>query len=168
MMHGLVGNVILLSNTPKQQTNIWSRHKYRYQNIERNNITIKNKAPDQRGWVLFYCNQRRTGEKMTTYQILSLCGCSSIVSAVLGFCISKIVTYKKENDALKKGIQALLRAQMISDYNKWSAKGYAPIYARQNFQNVWDNYHNLGANGVMDDIKDKFMALPTPPDGVIN
>ena len=105
---------------------------------------------------------------MTTYQILSLCGCSSIVSAIMGFCISKVVSYKKENDALKKGIQALLRAQMISDYNKWSAKGYAPIYARQNFQNVWDNYHNLGANGVMDDIKNKFMALPTPPDGVIN
>lgn len=63
-------------------------------------------------------------------------------------------------DATKLGIQALLRAQMISDYNKWSSKGYAPIYARDNFENVWKQYHALGANGVMDDIHDKFMALP--------
>lgn len=105
---------------------------------------------------------------MTIYQILCLCGFSSLGSAIMGALITKVVSYKKENDALKKGIQALLRAQMISDYNKWTAKGYAPIYARQNFQNVWDNYHNLGANGVMDDIKNKFMALPTPPDGVVN
>lgn len=106
--------------------------------------------------------------KMTTYQILCLCSVSSVSSAIIGALITKLVSIKKENTALKRGLQALLRAQMINDYNKWSAKGYAPIYARQNFQNCWDNYHDLGANGVMDDIKTKFLALPTPPDGVIN
>lgn len=105
---------------------------------------------------------------MTTYQILCLCSVSSISSAIIGALIQRLVSAKKENDALKKGLQALLRASMINDYNKWVSKGYAPIYARQNFQNVWDNYHNLGANGVMDDIKNKFLALPTPPDGVVN
>lgn len=105
---------------------------------------------------------------MTVYQILCLCGFTSLGSAVMGALITRVLNYRKENQALKKGLQALLRAQMINDYNKWSAKGYVPIYARQNFQNVWDNYHELGANGVMDDIKNKFMALPTPPDGSSN
>jgi len=105
---------------------------------------------------------------MTTYQILSLCGCSSVVSMLIGGLISKLVSYKKENNALKKGIQALLRAQMINDYNKWTAKGYAPIYARENFENCWKQYETLGENGVMNDIHMKFLALPTPPDGVIN
>ncbi len=50
---------------------------------------------------------------------------------------------------------------MISDYNKWSDRGYAPIYARQNFENCWGHYHTLGANGVMDDIHEKFLQLPT-------
>ena len=63
------------------------------------------------------------------------------------------------------GVQALLRAQMISEYNKWTERGYAPIYARQNFENCWTHYHALGANGVMDDIHNKFMALPTEPKG---
>ncbi len=50
---------------------------------------------------------------------------------------------------------------MISDYNQWSDKGYAPIYARENFENCWQQYHSLGANGVMDDIHEKFIELPT-------
>lgn len=105
---------------------------------------------------------------MTIYQILCLCSVSSVSGAIIGALIQRLVSIKKQNEALKKGLQALLRAQMINDYNKWTSKGYAPIYARQNFQNCWNNYHDLGANGVMDDIKDKFMALPTPADGVIN
>lgn len=62
---------------------------------------------------------------------------------------------------VKRGVQALLRAQMIHDYNKWTELGYAPIYARQNFENCWEQYHSLGANGVMDDIHRKFLELPT-------
>lgn len=105
---------------------------------------------------------------MTIYQILCLCGVSSLGSMVMGALITKIVSYKKENEALKKGLQALLRAQMVNDYNKWTSKGYAPIYARDNFENCWKQYEALGENGVMKDIHDKFMALPTPPDGVVN
>lgn len=105
---------------------------------------------------------------MSMYQVLSLCGCSSIVSAIIGGLITRLVSAKKENDALKKGVQALLRAQMINDYNKWSVKGYAPIYARENFENCWKHYEILGENGVMNNIHSKFLALPTPPDGAIN
>jgi len=105
---------------------------------------------------------------MTTYQVLSLLGCSSIVSMIIGALITRLVTFKKENDALKKGIQALLRAQMINDYNKWTTKGYAPIYARENFENCWKQYEALGVNGVMNDIHAKFLALPTPPEGTVD
>lgn len=74
---------------------------------------------------------------------------------------------KDETNAIKLGLQALLRAQMISEYNKWSELGYAPLYARQNFENCWEQYHSLGANGVMNNIHGKFLALPTikPKDG---
>lgn len=63
--------------------------------------------------------------------------------------------------ALKKGVQALLRAQMIVDYNHYAEKGFAPIYAKENFENCWLQYHALGANGVMNDIHERFMRLPT-------
>lgn len=64
-------------------------------------------------------------------------------------------------ELLKGGMQAQLRAQMVSDFYYWTAKGYAPIYARENFENVYTHYHGLGANGVMDDLHAKFLALPT-------
>lgn len=100
---------------------------------------------------------------MTVYQWLCLLGVPSLIAAVFG-CIRSTV---KANKALKTGLQALLRAQMVGDYNKWSDRGYAPIYARENFENCWGQYHSLGANGVMDDIHRKFLALPTEPPEVV-
>lgn len=63
--------------------------------------------------------------------------------------------------ALSDGLQALLRAQMISDYNHYAEKGFAPIYAREAFESCWTQYERLGGNGVMKDIHAKFLALPT-------
>lgn len=31
---------------------------------------------------------------------------------------------------------------------------------RDDFENCWKQYHALGANGVMDDVHKKFLALP--------
>lgn len=63
--------------------------------------------------------------------------------------------------ALQLGVQALLRAQMIQYYNHYHEKGYAPLYARESFENCWTQYEKLGKNGVMQDIRAKFLALPT-------
>ena len=68
---------------------------------------------------------------------------------------------KEDSSKTKAGLQALLRSELIAMFNKWSDKGYAPIYARENFENCYQRYHELGANGVMDDIYHKFYDLPT-------
>lgn len=91
---------------------------------------------------------------MTLYQWLCLLGVPAILAAIVKYLMAQIT-------GVRLGVQALLRAQMISDYNKWEERGYAPIYARQNFENCWKQYHALGANGVMDDLHAKFLALPT-------
>ena len=105
---------------------------------------------------------------MSWYQILALVGIPSIVTAVLNWVERRAI--RKENarirqsdktDALALGVQALLRAQMITDYNHYAEKGFAPIYARENFENCWKQYESLGGNGVMKDIHQKFLALPT-------
>lgn len=104
---------------------------------------------------------------MNTYQILCLLGIPTMILAGFKYLLSKIKKNAEDNEAVKKGVQALLRSEMISDYNKWSERGYAPIYARQNFENCWKRYHALGENGVMDDLHEKFLELPTePPEGV--
>lgn len=98
---------------------------------------------------------------MTIYQMLCIFSVPAAILAVYKMLIQQIKDVRAQNDAIKLGLQALLRAQLIADYNKWSEKGYAPIYARENFENCWRQYHALGANGVMDDIHERFRDLPT-------
>lgn len=98
---------------------------------------------------------------MTIYQWLCFLGIDAIVAAIIGWVLAAIKKDRADRIAMKAGLQALLRAQMISEYNKWEERGFAPIYARQNFENCWEQYHALGANGVMDDIHEKFLQLPT-------
>lgn len=100
---------------------------------------------------------------MTTFQILSLLGAGTIVSTVL---IAGWRYMRKTASSIKAimlGLQAVLRAQMIADYNHYKDKRYAPIYAKENFQNCWNQYEALGANGVMNHIYKEFMNLPTTP-----
>lgn len=67
--------------------------------------------------------------------------------------------------ALERGVQALLRAQMITYWNHYHDRGSAPIYARQSFVNLWEQYEKLGKNGVMEDLYKRFMALPMDKEG---
>lgn len=97
---------------------------------------------------------------MTIYEVLALLGAPSILFAILMYLLKRVKDNDKQNKATKKGIQALLRAQMISEFNKAKDKGYAPIYAKDNFENMWQNYHALGLNGVMDGIRERYMDLP--------
>lgn len=92
---------------------------------------------------------------------LSLLLGSGILFTLWGVIYNRI---KKKNDryeSLKLGVQALLRDKLYDKYDKYTELGYAPIRARENFENIWLQYHNLGKNGVMDDIHNRFMELPT-------
>ena len=89
---------------------------------------------------------------MNIYQLISVIGIPSILT-ILGF------IYKREK-SMRLGVQALLRAEMINDYYKYMEKGYAPLHAKENFENCYKQYHSLGANGFMDKLRDEFLALP--------
>lgn len=97
---------------------------------------------------------------MTVYQWLCLLGVPTLIVCLYKYVNSVIKKTRDDTNALKLGIQALLRSQMIAEYNKYSENGYAPVYARENFENCWKQYHSLGANGVMDDLHEKFLELP--------
>lgn len=89
-----------------------------------------------------------------------------ILGMVITYCIGKFSRIRKENEALKAGVQAILRDRMIQSYNHYYYdKKYMPIYAKDAFIACYRSYHNLGENGVMDNIKDKVMSLHTEPAG---
>ena len=98
---------------------------------------------------------------MTVYQWLCLFSVPALILMIVKYMLNQIKQNRKDTEAVKLGLQALLRSQMISDYNKYSEKGFSPVYARDNFENCWKQYHSLGANGVMDDLHEKFLDLPT-------
>ncbi len=99
--------------------------------------------------------------EITVYQWLCLFSVPALILMIVKYMLNQIKQNRKDTEAVKLGLQALLRSQMISDYNKYSEKGFAPVYARDNFENCWKQYHSLGANGVMDDLHEKFLDLPT-------
>ena len=71
-----------------------------------------------------------------------------------------IVTIWVQTRAVKKGVQALLRDRLLQGYKFYRAQGWADENDRSNLENVYEQYHALGANGMMDDLREKFMALP--------
>jgi hypothetical protein len=85
-------------------------------------------------------------------------------SGILGIVTKTLLSRMKKNEqrqkALELGVQALLRAEMIEQYEKYKAKCATPLYARDNYENMWVQYESLGANGVMSDIHSKFINLP--------
>lgn len=98
--------------------------------------------------------------ELTIYQILCLLGVPAIIAGAFRYIHKSLKQNANDTNSVKLGLQALLRSQMISDYNYYSRIGHAPIYAKENYENVWRQYHNLGMNGVMDNLHEKFLALP--------
>lgn len=74
-----------------------------------------------------------------------------------------IITTWLQTRAVKKGVQALLRDRLLQGYKYYRAQGWADEDDRTNLENVYQQYHALGANGVMDDLRARFLALPPDP-----
>lgn len=67
----------------------------------------------------------------------------------------------KRSEAIEMGVQALLRNEIVKEYNYWMEKGYCPIYAKDNTKNMYIQYHGLGQNGVIDKVYEEILDLPT-------
>ena len=80
------------------------------------------------------------------------------MSGALALIISVVSVVVVKIKALEKGVQALLRAQMITYYQQYRDKGVT-MDVRQSFENCWTWYEKLGKNGMMQDIHQKFMRL---------
>lgn len=100
---------------------------------------------------------------MTVSNLLTFLFGSGVLVGVWGYIVKRVRATEQKTNAVCLGVQALLRDRLLQDYNKYTDKGYAPIYAKENFENMWTQYHNLGVNGVMDGLHEKFMSLPDRP-----
>lgn len=67
----------------------------------------------------------------------------------------------KEQEAVKEGLVAILRQTIYDNYNKWSERGYCPIYAMEVIKKVYEQYHALGGNDVGTELYERIKDLPT-------
>ena len=60
----------------------------------------------------------------------------------------------------KLGLQTVIKNTLKIRYEKWIREGQAPLDAKDDLERMYKVYHQLGANGVMDSLREKFLALP--------
>ena len=77
---------------------------------------------------------------MNLYQILSLLFGSGLLITILTAVWRKIKQNEKKTESVQLGVQALLRDRLYYTYTKYEEKGYAPLYARENFDNMYNQY----------------------------
>lgn len=90
---------------------------------------------------------------------------TGVLGTIFQYVRRRIKANERKTDAVCLGVQALLRDRLYQAYNYHRERGHAPIPAKENFENMWTQYHNLGANGVMDGVHEAFMKLPTETEG---
>nr|DAE84166.1 MAG TPA: hypothetical protein [Caudoviricetes sp.] len=88
---------------------------------------------------------------------------------ILTFVCACMAYLFKQILATRRGIRALLRADLIRLYNKYHDDlGYCPIYVKQSLEDEYKQYHALKGNGVGTQLYEAIMALPTEPQGKEN
>ena len=105
---------------------------------------------------------------MSVYQWLCLLGVQGIITLILSWVISKKLNTadakaeqaKRETAAIAEGVKALLRDRLLQGYKHYIEKGWADMDDRANMENVWRQYHALGGNGDMNDLRRTFRHLP--------
>ena len=65
-----------------------------------------------------------------------------------------------KNEAIAEGVQSLLRESIVSNYNRYSDRGFCPIYAKESIKKVYKAYHNLGGNDVATSLYHKVLEMP--------
>lgn len=74
--------------------------------------------------------------------------------------VSKLDKSILQQHLQNKALQAMLRYQLYELWAECKKKKFANKDNRSNFLNLYDLYHTMGKNGVMDDIKKEFLELP--------
>ena len=110
---------------------------------------------------------------MSIYQWLCLLGVQGVITLILSRVIGKKLNTadtraeqaKKETAAIAEGVKALLRDRLLQGYKHFIEKGWADMDDRSNMENIWRQYHALGGNGDMNDLRRTFRHLPMAKDG---
>ena len=77
----------------------------------------------------------------------------AVIAAGMGALFRWLVRRFRENDrrqdAMEKGIQALLRDRIVQAYYHYSERGWITLHGLEALDKMYAEYHNLGGNGTV-------------------
>lgn len=83
-----------------------------------------------------------------------------VVPFILGAIVGAIGLWFGILRSLRDGLQCLLRAEIIRQHEKWTDRGYCPIWAKQALTREYKAYHALKGNDVATGLYVDTMELP--------
>ena len=72
---------------------------------------------------------------------------------------AQLKTERERNAAIAEGVQSLLRESIVDNYNRYTDKGYCPIYAKDSIKRAYEAYHKLGGNDVATELYQKLLKM---------
>ena len=86
-----------------------------------------------------------------------------VCGGVVAFFVTLYKAHRTRDKALAEGLQALLRAEIIRQNEKYTERGYCPVYAKEALRREYNAYHTLGGNDVATELYHKTLELPNEP-----
>lgn len=85
---------------------------------------------------------------------------TAVITAVVTGSITYVKVVKTSVKSLKDGLLSLLRAELIRSHDKYTRKGFCPLYAKEALEKAYKAYSALGGNGAMKQVYEDIMELP--------
>lgn len=78
---------------------------------------------------------------------------------ILGYIVHLLQEQKKDRNANSRGTMLLLRVQLIEYHSKYMTLGEIPTYAYDNFEEMYQAYHDLGGNSMVTKMHQEIQEL---------
>ena len=70
---------------------------------------------------------------------------------------------REQAEAERRLTIAMARSQLLENYERCMGKGFYTVDEREVYHELYDAYHKDGGNGIMTDLREKIVELPTEP-----
>jgi len=85
----------------------------------------------------------------------------AILTWVVKRTTSRVKHEQEQNEAMRDGMRALLMRQIQQDCEAVIAEGTASVETKTAIEGMYQAYHKLGGNGIITNLRDQMMCLPT-------
>lgn len=94
-------------------------------------------------------------------EIILKWGIPFILTAIITYIIKELKDNNNSNKAMKSGLLAIIRSQIVSKCEKYQKEGYLPEYARYCLEDLFKQYKQLGGNHGIEILVTETFKLPS-------